>query len=395
MVRRFVAAGHEVDVLTSDAHDLRYFTDPTRRRVDAPAEEVVDGARVRRFAVRHVRGQRYLGRLLSYVPHWPTRCRFESFFPILPGLEDVRGDYDAVFAVGYPFTGFAYAAYRTARACGGALAITPFLHLSTPGDALHRLYTREHGLRLLREADLVISPTRMETTALAAFGVPESKRLVLPMAIDRADVTGGDGQRLRARLRIPAAARLVGQLGALDPDKGTNDLVRAVAGLNAGRATEERIWLVLAGNPSPAFERLVAELPAESRTWLHVLGPIPASDVPDFYDALDVFAMPSRTDSFGIVYLEAWANRKPVIAAAAGGVVEVVRDGVTGLLVPFGDIEALTAAVARLTGDPGLAERLGGAGAAEVAAGCTWDHRFATLSGRVGALVAARARMSR
>src|SRR3954452_10678641 len=75
MVRRFVAAGDAVDVLTSDAHDLWYFTDRRRRRVAAPREARVDGARVRRFPVRHLPLQRYLGRALSCLPHWPTRCR--------------------------------------------------------------------------------------------------------------------------------------------------------------------------------------------------------------------------------------------------------------------------------------------------------------------------------
>ena len=78
MVRRFVAAGHDVQVLTSDAHDLWYFTDRRRRRVDEPRESRVDGARVHRFPVRHLPLQRYAGRLLSYVPHWPTRCRASS-----------------------------------------------------------------------------------------------------------------------------------------------------------------------------------------------------------------------------------------------------------------------------------------------------------------------------
>src|SRR5690606_32796242 len=96
MVRRLVAQGHQVDVFTSDAHDLWYFTDRKRRRVDAPTESIVDGARVHRLAVRHIPFQKYVGRLLSYVPHWPTQCRFESYLPIIPGLERVRGDYGAV-----------------------------------------------------------------------------------------------------------------------------------------------------------------------------------------------------------------------------------------------------------------------------------------------------------
>src|SRR3954451_9270909 len=141
MVRRFVAAGHEVDVLTSDAHELTYFFDRRRRRVDAPADSLVDGARVHRFAVRHFPFQRYLGKLLSYAPHWPTRCRVASYMPILPGIERVRGDYDAVFALGFPFTIFSYAALRTARAAGAPLILTPFHHLATPDDPVHRRCT--------------------------------------------------------------------------------------------------------------------------------------------------------------------------------------------------------------------------------------------------------------
>ena len=114
MVRRFVASGHAVDVFTSDAEDLWYFTDRKRRRIDQPRIAIVDGATVRRFPVRHLPLQRYFGRLLSYAPHWPTRCRSASYMPIIPGIDRVRGDYDAVVAVGFPYTVFSYAAFRTA-----------------------------------------------------------------------------------------------------------------------------------------------------------------------------------------------------------------------------------------------------------------------------------------
>ena len=122
MVRRFVEAGDSVDVFTSDAHDLWYFTNKARRRVEGPTESTLDGARIRRFPVRHLPLQRYFGRLLSYAPHWPTRCVAASYMPILPGIGKVRGDYDAVFAVGFPYTVFSYAAYLTARAAGAPSA---------------------------------------------------------------------------------------------------------------------------------------------------------------------------------------------------------------------------------------------------------------------------------
>ncbi|MBV8231186.1 MAG: glycosyltransferase family 4 protein [Planctomycetaceae bacterium] len=392
MVRRLVARGHRVEVLTSDAYDLAYFTDRRRLRVDATSDSVVDGAVIRRFRVRHLPWQRYVGKFLSYVPHWPTRCRFASYMPLLPGIELVRGDYDAVFGVGFPFTIFSYAAYRTARAAGAPLILTPFLHLATPGDVVNRAYTRPHQRRLLARSQLIVVPTELEARMIEGWGVPRSRLLHLPMAVEHSDVMGGDGGSFRDRYNIPPDHALVGQLGALDPDKGTSDLVRAVARLNAGRPEGRRVHLVLAGNPTPRFESFVGGLVATGARWLTILGPLPPQEVPDFYAALDVFAMPSRTDSFGIVFLEAWANAKPVVAAAAGGVVEVVRHEQNGLLVPFGDVARLAEALDQLLADRAKAGRLGAAGRDLVTRGYTWDERFATLIRRVHEVIDARTR---
>jgi len=394
MVRRFVAAGHEVDVLTSNALDLWYFTDSNRKRVSDARESEVDGARVRRFAVRHFPLQRYLGRLLSYTPHWPTRCRWESFMPIIPGLERVRGAYDAVFAVGFPFTIFSYAALRTARAAGAPLLLIPFLHLATPGDKVHRTYTRSHQIRLLGEAGTVVVQTELEGAAVALWGIPRARILKLGMAVDRAAVTGGDPGRLRRRLEIPLNRTVIGHLAVCDPNKGTSDLVNAVARLNASRPADDPIHLVLGGASSPSFEAFAARLPATTARWLSRVGLLPDEDRPDFYAALDIFALPSRTDSFGIVFLEAWANAKPVVAAAAGGVPEVVEHDHTGLLVPFGDVGQIAQALDRLVHDCDLAERLGRTGRAKVAQGHAWEDKFAILLARAQDLIAARVRHS-
>jgi glycosyltransferase involved in cell wall biosynthesis len=385
MVRRYVASGHAVDVFTSDAHDLRYYTDPRRRKVDAPPVSIVDGARVHRLPVKHFPMQRYVGRLMSYAPHWPTQCQVASYMPIIPKLGKVRGDYDAVFGVGFPFTTFSYAAWRTARTAGAPLILTPFLHLATPGDPVNRTYTRPHQVRLLTEADLVVSPTPLATEAVAGWGIPRDRLMTLPMAIEHEDVTGGDGRRYRSKHGL-GDGPVIGQLGALDPNKGTADLVRAVDRIDR----EGSVTLVLAGAATPEFEAFLEEGRWREKPWLRLLGPIPPDDVPDFYDALDVFAMPSRTDSFGIVYLEAWANGKPVVAARAGGVPEVVTDGETGLLIEFGDVGALADALARLIDDRDLARRLGESGRALVRSGYTWDERFRALAARVERAIGGR-----
>ena len=382
MVRRFVAAGHEVDVLTSDAHDLWYFTDRRRRRVDAPSASWEDGARVRRFAIRHRPLHRYVARLLSHAPHWPTQCRSAAYMPIVPGIERVRDAYDSVFAVGFPFTVFSYAALRTARAAGAPLILTPFLHLATPGDPVHKHYTRPHQVRLLAESDVVVVQTELEAEAVRGWGIPREKVLKLGMAVEHAEVIGGDGLLFLKRLGIPPGSAVVGHLATLDPNKGSTDLVLAVARLNLARPAHDPIYLVLAGPSSPHFEEFLARLPEGVPPWLKLFGPMPPEGRADFFAALDLFAMPSRTDSFGIVFLEAWANALPVVAAAAGGVPDVVRDGETGLLVPFGDLDLLSDSIARLLDRPALAQRLGKTGRDLVSRGYTWDDRFAALSSR-------------
>jgi glycosyltransferase involved in cell wall biosynthesis len=388
MVKRFVAAGHDVDVVTSDAHDLWYFTDRRRRRVDAPRESTVDGARVYRFPVRHRLFQRYVGRVLSHAPHWPTQCRSASYMPILPGIDSVRGDYDLVFAVGFPYTVFSYAALQTARSAGAPLILTPFLHLATPGDPVRKHYTRPHQIRLLARSDVVVVQTSLEGDALRGWGIPSSRIHQLGMAVDHREVTGGDRSALRARLSIPHDSAVVGHLATLDPNKGTNDLVTAVARLNAARPAADPIRLLLAGPASPCFERFLTEWPGGTPSWLSLLGPLALDQRAEFFAALDVFAMPSRTDSFGIVFLEAWANALPVVAAAAGGVSEVVQHGTNGLLVPFGDVAALGAAVGELVADRAKAQQLGESGWEHVTRGFTWDERFASLLSRAQSALA-------
>ena len=390
MVRRFVEAGHEVDVITSDAHDLWYFTRKGLRRVDAPEVSVEDGATVRRVRVRHLPLQRYFGRLLSYVPHWPTRCLVASYMPIMPGLTKIRGNYDAVFAVGYPYTNFSYAALKTARAANAPLLLTPFLHLATPGDPVNRTYTKPHQIRLLAEADAVIVQTSLEAAAVRNWGIADRQVVTLGMAVEHAEVTGGIRDRFRSQLGIGPAIRVVGHLATLDQNKGTNDLILSLSRINTGRTERDQAHLILAGPSSPDFEVWLAEQPAATASWLHRLGPIPLADRADFFAAVDLFSMPSRTDSFGIVFLEAWANGLPVVAAAAGGVPDVVRDGEAGYLVPFGDLDQMSARLAALIDSPELARSLGEIGRRMVANGYTWEDRYATLESHARRLITER-----
>jgi glycosyltransferase involved in cell wall biosynthesis len=86
-------------------------------------------------------------------------------------------------------------------------------------------------------------------------------------------------------------------------------------------------------------------------------------------------------DSFGLVFLEAWAYRKPVIGAAAGGIPEVISEGSDGFLVPFGDVKRLAHHIATLLDDKALAQRMGEEGYRKVRRFYTWNVIFPRLEG--------------
>jgi glycosyltransferase involved in cell wall biosynthesis len=149
-----------------------------------------------------------------------------------------------------------------------------------------------------------------------------------------------------------------------------------------------RVWergtdatFVMAGSTMlDKFRRYYDELPDEVRAKCRWLGFISDEDKRDLNAAGQVFCMPSRTDSFGIVYLEAWLNGVPVIGANAGGVPEIISDGVDGYLVEFGDVAALANRIQLLLQRPDTADAMGQAGTRKVLAEHTWDHKIARIA---------------
>lgn len=181
---------------------------------------------------------------------------------------------------------------------------------------------------------------------------------------------GVDLERFQPRARAPGDPLVVGTMSRLSPEKGIEHLLRAMALLR-----DERVALDLriAGDgPSRAsLERLAEQL--RLRGSVRFLGEIAHEDVPEALRQLDIFAMPSTWEGFGVSALEASAMELPVVASDVHGIPDVVLHGETGLLVPPADARALASAIARLAGDAALRRALGAAGRAYVERAYRWQ----------------------
>ncbi len=157
----------------------------------------------------------------------------------------------------------------------------------------------------------------------------------------------------------PAGVVTIGMVKRLNDNSGVSALLEAYA--RARRRFPGGTRLVIAGwAPDDRWTRRARQLGIDGSTTF--LGPLPFDAVPQTFREMDVVVQPSlETEGFGVAVLEAQACGVPVIASDLGGLPEVVDEGVTGLLVPAGDSEALSEALVGLVADRDRRARMGGA----------------------------------
>ena len=176
--------------------------------------------------------------------------------------------------------------------------------------------------------------------------------------------------------------RMIFACRQLFPRKGIRFLIEAVAML---KEKYPDISLIVAGDgfERPSLERLARDLGIGART--KFLGWVANKQLPPYYRGCAVSAIPSLEEGFGIPAAEAMGCEAPVVATDAGGLPEVIENGVTGFVVPKGDAAALADAIDRLLADGVLRMRMGKAGRARALARFDWDlsvKQFASVYAR-------------
>lgn len=237
-------------------------------------------------------------------------------------------------------------------------------------------------------SDLILASTDDERVQLATLydADPERIEIVAP-GVDHTVFEPGDRALARTRLGLDGR-RVILFVGRIQPLKGVDVAVRCLAALDDPQAT-----LVVVGGPSGAdgeaelarLHRLVDELDVTEQ--VRFVPPQPHAGLAEFYRAADVCLVPSRTESFGLVALEAAACGTPVVAGAVGGLRSLVDDAQTGYLVDGRAPADFAAPVARLLGDPVLAAQIG-ANAAARSRRYSWSMAAARLRRLYGDLTA-------
>lgn len=247
-----------------------------------------------------------------------------------------------------------------------------------------------HEAEIVRCSDLILASTGDESRQLAAlYGADPDRIELVPPGVDHSVFSPGSRAAARHALGITADKVLL-FAGRIQPLKGLDLAVRALAELD-----DPSVMLLVVGGPSgpdgpdelARVRALVEDLAVGPQ--VRFLRPRPHAELAQCYRAADLCVVPSRSESFGLVALEAAACGVPVVAAAVGGLRSLVMDGRTGVLVDERDPVAWAAPISALLADPARA-RLMGADAEIRSRDFSWDMTAARLR-RLYADLAARA----
>jgi glycosyltransferase involved in cell wall biosynthesis len=244
----------------------------------------------------------------------------------------------------------------------GVLSRTPVIY------SFHGLHHQKHGVllrtlyvgfekALRRHTARVINVSCSERQECLALGLSDARRsLVISNGIDwqAFDAVAVDVEKLRADLGFAPDDMIVGHVAKFDVQKAQDDLAAAIPSV-LGRCPRAKFLFVGEGALRPQIERQVVRLGVAGRVVFTGF----RQDVAALLRMMDVVALPSRWEGLSLVLLEAMACRKPVVATRVTGNVDVVVDGVTGLLVPVGAPQVLAEKLVTLLRDAKLRAEYG------------------------------------
>lgn len=361
-----------VTVYTTTGYNAEAFVDPSLP-VLPPGEVEINHLPVQRFKVFN-----RLAPPLFHIQNWayrvglPGNQYLRTWYagPIMPGFRQAVETFEAdvVAAAAFPLLHM----FTTLKAC--QRSGKPLVYIG----ALHPLddfgYNRPLIYQAIHQAQAYIALSAYERDYLIeTWGVPPEKITVIGVGIDLGPFEAASGTEVRQRYHL-ADRPLVAFIGQQGSNKGIDNLILGMK-LVWSELPEARLLIAGAMTRStPHFQQIIrTRLTALEQARIVYLHNFTETEKPHLFAACDVFAYPSKYESFGISFIEAWAAGKPVVGCRAGAVPSIVTDGVDGLLTPADDPLSLGIILLRLLKSADLREQLGEAGHQKVLERYTWE----------------------
>jgi glycosyltransferase involved in cell wall biosynthesis len=344
----YLSQNHDVTVYTTTAKDIEAFWDPSAETTN---EENLFNYTVKRFRITT-----------------PTEIKFDdkinSFYivanhpgPFCPDLWQElvfkKIDFDLIIAASYPYDHI-IPAYVASKKWNIPLIIYPMIH-----QEFVDLFLNSIKLTMLENADAIIVNTLSEKKILVELGVTESKISQNYPITHIIETNHSDPEGFRKKFLSNPHSNMILYAGSKSMVKGIIHLIEAM----------KKLWLkipdtylVMMGPTTKEFDTYFRKLSLKFRSKIIDLGTVDEQTKKDAFAACDVFALPSKSESFGIVYVEAWMFEKPVIGCNIASTSEVIENKKNGLLVDFGNIKQLAGAIEFLIKHPDIRKEYGKAG---------------------------------
>jgi glycosyltransferase involved in cell wall biosynthesis len=380
---------YKIDIFTSNAIDFRALRDSKGKVImkNNKFHNEVNSLKINRFSIHHNISEGEILQKLKKIPSFNSLNLSDNLIkifikngPYLGNLIDYflkqeKLNYDLIHTTFFPYFNL-IVSLLVGMNINKPVICTPFFHFSNPR------YLDSTLIEILKKFDVLIACTNLEKDVLVKkFKIQAEKIKIISMGVDydifkRVHSTKLNHYYFKQNFfkKNEKNYKLVLYCGNKNYEKGALTILKSIPYI---LAKTKRVYFAFIGPSTKAFNRELSKIQKLRNSRIINFSP---GNLTGYYDKkklvafkeADLFLMPSRSDAFGIAFLEAWAAGIPVIGARIGATPEVIRENIDGLLVEFDDPVDTAQKVIKLLKNKKLRKKLGYAGQLKVSQNYTW-----------------------
>ena len=341
----YLSKNHDVTVFTTAAYDLKAFWNKDAKKIHQYDSDNYSVKRFDLLTLPEINWDKYL-QTFPWALSQPGPFSLKLWEELLIN----KIDYDLIFASSFPFDHI-LPAYVASKKWKIPIIIMPLIHSEHP-----EAFFTATRLSMLYNADGIVVNTNYEKKILETKGIEGRKISVIPPPLSIKSNVELNPEKFRKRIGLLPDEKVVLYLGTKGESKGIFSLIDAMEFV---WKNNQHVRLLIAGPGSKEFEEYCAKLSKKNKSKILDLGLVSEEDKQNAFCSCDVLVLPSKSESFGLVYLEAWNHQRPVIGCRIGAVSDVIDDEENGLLVEFGNATELAEKITYLIQNPSIAQKYG------------------------------------